>query len=128
MLSQKFKANINSADGVNFYTWGDTDLKVWDNICGRYKLQNRFKLIDFQNQLIKKCKLRKPPSLIKKLEMVNKGYRLEHHNPLDDAKMLKSICKKYKKFPQEVKLVLRRAEYEQDLVKLQQKYKDVLPF
>jgi hypothetical protein len=27
-----------------------------------------------------------------------------------------------------VKMVLRRAEYEEDLIKLQQKYKDVVPF
>jgi hypothetical protein len=53
---------------------------------------------------------------------------MKHHDPLDDAKMLKSIYKKYKKFSQEVKLALRRAEYEEDLIKLQQKYKDVLPF
>lgn len=128
MLSQMFKANLNSADGVNFYTWGDSDLVVWKNVCGRYQLQSGFKLIDFQNQLMKICKLRKHPSLIKTIEMINKSYRLKHHVPLNDSKMLKSIYKKYKKFPQEVKMVLRRTEYEEDLIKLQQKYKDVVPF
>jgi inhibitor of KinA sporulation pathway (predicted exonuclease) len=94
----------------------------------RIILRCGFKLIDFQNQLMKICKLRKHPSLIKTIEMINKSYRLKHHDPLNDAKMLKSIYKKYKKFPREVKMVLRRAEYEEDLIKLQQKYKDVLPF
>lgn len=128
MLNEIFKAQFNSIDGVNFYTWGDADIKVWNNVCGRYQLQSRFNLIDFQKVLIKKCKLKKQPSLIKTLELVNKNYRLEHHNPLNDAKMLKSIYKKYKKYPPDVKLVLRRAEYDEDLMKLQQKYKDVLEF
>ncbi|MGJ7922105.1 exonuclease domain-containing protein [Neobacillus sp. LXY-4] len=127
-LVEKFKTQLNSTDGVTFYTWGENDLIVWNNVCRRYKLQNQFQMINYQKVLMGECKLKKQPSLLKTIELVNKTYRLEHHNPLDDAKMLKSIYKKYKRFPNEVRLVLRRAEYEKDLYRLQQRFKDVVDY
>lgn len=127
-LEDRFRAQLNSKDGVTFYTWGKNDSIVWKNVCARYDLQNRFQFIDYQKLLMKECKLKKQPSLIHTLELVNKNYRLEHHQPLDDAKMLKSIYKKYHKYPREVMLVLRRSEYEKELIRLQKRYMDVLDY
>lgn len=123
-IFQQLKRYLNNKQ-QGIYVWGNADCRVLNNVCNRYRLPE-VHVIDYQEELMKKFKLKSAPSLSDVCRLLNIKTDLQRHNALTDAKLLRAVYKTISRNFEDAKYLLRTNEYQKRIQELNRKYSDVV--
>jgi inhibitor of KinA sporulation pathway (predicted exonuclease) len=85
--------NIGENDEI--YVWGDVDLEAIYKLSIEIAGELAFKIIDFQEDVMKLCGYKFRPGLLKVYEALTNDSEQKHHDVRSDTVMLKEIYKLY---------------------------------